>query len=270
MPDERVDLVGQRHGRPGDGAASPSSARRRRARGLDGRRQVVVVDRLPHRLGLPFAGVDAAHRALQFGELAHHVRRRGRPWQSSAAAFGVIGATSAMAERRRPRSSAPVAPGAIRLGAVAAERLVEQPRWRADRAVLLQRCLAIRVPEEARVAQARRSARARALIAIFLGFSGSMLSTARKAGISLPCSSTTGKKCWWWIIVVVSTSAGSCRNSSGNVPETTTGYSTRSGTSARASCPAGVTSTRPPSASGFGVELTRDHPRRGAPAAFDA
>ena len=55
-------------------AASPSCARDGGGVGLDANRQVVVVDRLPHRLGLPFlARVDAAHRALQLGELEHHV-----------------------------------------------------------------------------------------------------------------------------------------------------------------------------------------------------
>jgi hypothetical protein len=46
---------------------------RRRVR-LDADREVVEIDRLPHRFGLPFlAGVNTAHRALQLRELAHHV-----------------------------------------------------------------------------------------------------------------------------------------------------------------------------------------------------
>ena len=71
--DQRVELVGHRHRGPGQRAGAQLRARRRRV-GFDGHRQVVVVDRLPHRLGQAFlARVDAAHRALQLGELAHQV-----------------------------------------------------------------------------------------------------------------------------------------------------------------------------------------------------
>ena len=57
-------------------ACAELRARRRRIR-FDADRQVLVVDRLPHLLGLPFfARVDAAHRALQLGELEDHVARQ--------------------------------------------------------------------------------------------------------------------------------------------------------------------------------------------------
>ena len=57
-------------------AAAPSCSRGRRRIRFDADRQVVVVDRLPDLLRLPFlAGVDAAHRALQLGELEDHVGR---------------------------------------------------------------------------------------------------------------------------------------------------------------------------------------------------
>ena len=52
----------------------PELLARRRRVGFDADRQVVVVDRLPDFLGpAVLARVDAAHRALQLGELAHHV-----------------------------------------------------------------------------------------------------------------------------------------------------------------------------------------------------
>ena len=55
-------------------APAPSCSRDGRRIGFDSRRQVVEVDGLPHRLGQPLGPrVDAAHRALQLGELAHHL-----------------------------------------------------------------------------------------------------------------------------------------------------------------------------------------------------
>ena len=67
----------------------------------------------------------------------------------------------------------------------------------------------------ARASRSRAVSTRSELRAISSGFSGSMLVTARNAGISRPSSSTTGKKCWWWIIVVASTSSGKLRNSGG-------------------------------------------------------
>ncbi len=74
--DERVQLVGERHRRPRRRRLAQLRSRRRRI-DFDADRQVLVVDRLPHRLGQPlFAGVDAAHRALELGELEDHVARQ--------------------------------------------------------------------------------------------------------------------------------------------------------------------------------------------------
>ena len=57
-------------------AAAPSCVRGRRRIRFDADRQVVVIDRLPDGFRLPFfAGVDAAHRPLQLGELEDHVGR---------------------------------------------------------------------------------------------------------------------------------------------------------------------------------------------------
>ena len=121
---------------------------------------------------------------------------------------------------------------AVRLGAVAAEPLVEQHRVEARQA-RLERRPPVGVPEEARVAQARHEHAlevARDELARRPARCSSRRGTPASAGRS---SFTTGKKCWWWIIVVVSTSSGSWRNSAANVPATTDGYSTRSGTSCR-------------------------------------
>ena len=73
QPDDRVELVGQRHGGPCRRGLAELLARRRH-RGVDADGQVVVVDRLPHQRRLAvFAGVDAPDDPLQLGELAHHV-----------------------------------------------------------------------------------------------------------------------------------------------------------------------------------------------------
>ena len=57
-------------------AGAERLGRRRGASASTRDRQVVVVDRLPHRFRLAgLARVDAAHHALQLGELAHHVGR---------------------------------------------------------------------------------------------------------------------------------------------------------------------------------------------------
>ena len=61
---------------PTSTAAGPSAAAVGAAFASTADRQVVVVDRLPHGFRLAgLARVDAAHRALELGELAHHVGR---------------------------------------------------------------------------------------------------------------------------------------------------------------------------------------------------
>ena len=58
-------------------AALPSCSFVGRRRCLDAHGQIVEIDRLPDFLGPAIlARVDAAHRALKFGELAHHVGRK--------------------------------------------------------------------------------------------------------------------------------------------------------------------------------------------------
>ena len=86
-------------------------ARRRRV-GFDADRQVVEVDRLPDFLGQPFlARVDAAHGALELGELADHVGREiglGQPRR-------LCGVPGRLARRRpAPRAAIHRASGAIR------------------------------------------------------------------------------------------------------------------------------------------------------------
>ena len=73
-------------------------------------RQVVVVDGLPHRLGLALlARVDAAHRALQLGELAHHVRARDRPWPAALPSRPAAASAGCPAPRARStRASASI------------------------------------------------------------------------------------------------------------------------------------------------------------------
>ena len=152
QPDDRVELVGQRHRRPRHRRRAELRARRRRVR-FDADRQVLVVDGLPDLLGLPFlARVDAAHRPLQLGELEHHVgreiglrepRRRGRVRPPRPAC---------------PNASRgdPLAPALDALGlvAIAAELLVEEHRVQ-PLEPRLERGLAIRFPEELRIAQPR-------------------------------------------------------------------------------------------------------------------
>ncbi len=63
--DERLDLVGDRYD-----CAAPCS----RQLVVNIQRQIVIVDRLPHAVGLSFlARVDAADLSLQIGELLHHL-----------------------------------------------------------------------------------------------------------------------------------------------------------------------------------------------------
>ena len=131
-----------------------------------------------------FAGVDAAHHALQLGELAHHVGRE----------VG-LGQPRRPRRLRRPRLvDAPSASPAIharealdplRLLLVGAELLVEQQRRRADRS-------AIRASPCRSASQKNRASRSRAvttrsaLRAIVRSLSGSVLMTARNAVFSLP------------------------------------------------------------------------------------
>ncbi len=73
QPGNRIELVRQGDGRPGDTCGAQDRRLRRSGR-FHGRRKVVVIHGLPHGLGLTtLARVDAAHLPLQFGELAHHV-----------------------------------------------------------------------------------------------------------------------------------------------------------------------------------------------------
>ena len=136
-------------------AASPSCAVRRRRVGLDADRQVVVVDRLPHLLGLPFlARVDAAHRPLQLGELADHVGGRGRPSPAApavaacSAASGCPNTSLGNPSRQRARSARP-SRDSSRASCGTSSVCSRSSR---DSSVDLP----IGVPEEPRVAQPRR------------------------------------------------------------------------------------------------------------------
>ncbi len=109
-----------------------------------------MVDGAPHGFALPFrAGVDAAHGALQLGELAHEVRRQIRLRQSPGGPRGVDGprypehlAGQPGRQRREPAG----------LGLVAAQPLVEEHRVE-TRQARLEPDAAIGVPEEPGVAQ---------------------------------------------------------------------------------------------------------------------
>jgi hypothetical protein len=73
--DDRIELVGQRYGRPRHRRLAKLVARRRRI-GADRVGQIVIIDGLPHPLRVPlFARVDASHHTLQLGELGHHLGR---------------------------------------------------------------------------------------------------------------------------------------------------------------------------------------------------
>jgi hypothetical protein len=102
--------------------------------------------------------------------------------------------------------------------------------------------LAIRFPEEPRVAQPRVTTRS-ALRAIVRSLSGSVLMTARNAFFQLPVFAFDRK-----VMLMMNQRrrqhfSGSSRNSSANVPATTDGASTRSGTSR--SSPASLWTVRP-------------------------
>ena len=148
----RVELVGQRDGRPRDGRFSKLRFRRRRV-GFHADREVVEIDCLPHFFGQPFhARVDPTHRALKLGELADHVGREIRLREP--------GRDGGMLHRRLVRGERfpgdpfgqPLDP--FRFLLVRSELLVKQQR-RETSDLGFERRLAIRFPEEARVAQAR-------------------------------------------------------------------------------------------------------------------
>ena len=148
---DRVEFVGDGDRRPGQPprTADPYATAGLRARcpaaDSDGRSPAI-----PRRAAL-FAGVDAAHGALQFGQFAHHVGGQidlGQP-------RGAAGVTDRL---RHPRHVACHPPGemldAQRLRPVAAEPLVEQHGVEAWQ-MLLESGLPVRVPEEPRIAQPR-------------------------------------------------------------------------------------------------------------------
>ena len=164
---------------------SPSCAARRRRVRLDADRQVVVVDRLPHLLRLPFlAGVDAAHRPLQLGELEHHVGREvglGEPGRRSRRASAASGCpNTSVGDPARPaarsarpcRGSCPASCGRARCAAARA----------ATRASILRSAS----QKNLRVAQPRRRPRARRSWRSRRSSAGCVLTTARNASFSSP------------------------------------------------------------------------------------
>ena len=153
-PDDGVELVGQRHGRPRRGGGAELLLRRRRV-GFDADRQVVVVDRLPHRLGLAvLARVDAAHRALQLGHLADHV---GREIGLAQPAGGLARALPSARRRRARRSQSSVpASRRARPSRRSCPASCERGPSRGARRGASSLLLAIGIQEEARVAQPRR------------------------------------------------------------------------------------------------------------------
>ncbi len=253
--DDRVGLVGQRDGRPrrGRGAqllAASAARRLRRRRAGSGSRSPST----PLRAGRP-RGRRCRPSCPAARSSRAPCRWRDRPWRAG--------------RRRAPRSTAAAdaehvagnrggkRADALGLLGVAAQLLVEQDRARAARRGVSSFCS--RSASKKKRASRRRAVSTRSrLREIRSGWSPSMLRTARNTGCSLPASLTTGKKCWWWIIVVVSTSSGSARNSSPNAPETTFGYSTRSGTSCSSDWPPAWrehASAAPPR---FDIELAGD------------
>ena len=150
-PMHRIELVGERHRRPRHRRRAEIRTGRRRI-GFDADRQVVVIDRLPDRFRLPFlAGVDAAHRPLQLGELEDHVGREiglGEPG----------GRAAAPAASGLPSTSPAIHAGqlldALGLVAIAAQLLVKEHRVQ-PLEPRLERRLAIALPEEPRIAQPR-------------------------------------------------------------------------------------------------------------------
>ncbi len=135
-------------------APAPSAAAVGPRVGLNRRRQVVVVDGLPDGLGLArLARVDAAHRALELGELAHHVggevclRQPGR-------ASGRL--------RQRPADRGPSPPSSRASFSIRSVFCRYEPRclWKSTVSRRgkppLEADATVGVPEEPRVTQARR------------------------------------------------------------------------------------------------------------------
>ena len=151
-PDDGIELVGERHRCPRHGRLAKLLPRRRR---ISGNRvgQVVVVNRLPHALGLPLlARVDAAHHSLQLRQFRHHLggeigfretarcrRRIGQRWRRQ----GLCGNPSCQRL------------DALRLLEIAPELLVESNRPEPLDA-RFERNVAIGIPEETRITQPRR------------------------------------------------------------------------------------------------------------------
>ena len=172
-------------------AAVTELRRRRRRIRLDADRQVLVVDRLPDLLRLPFlAGVDAAHRPLQLGELEHHVgrqvglgqprgRRRVRRRRPGCPNTSVGNPRAPASRSARPcrdscRASCGRAPCAAGRGAT--------------------RACALRSASQKNFASRSRAATTRsAFFAISRSSGGCVLTTARNASFSSPASVTTGK-----------------------------------------------------------------------------
>ena len=253
--DDGVELVGQRHRRPGDRRLAELLARRRRV-GFDADRQVVEVDRLPHLLGQPvLARVDAAHRALQLGELAHHVggevglaQPAGRRAHGSAAP----GASNTSAAIQRASWL-----DALRLLAVAAELLVEQHR--ASRSMLRSSGCLRSASQKNRASRSRAVSTRSEIARDHLGCSGSMLSTARNTGMQLalrrrpPGRSADDESSS--SSALLRAAAGTPRRTSRRRPT-----DTRPGPAPRRAAPAPTSATRDAAAAAarLGIELARD------------
>src|SRR5206468_2159916 len=109
--------------------------------------------RLPYFFGTPFgARVDPAHRALELGELAHHVRRQVRLRQTR----GLRRLARSLGTRAEGFACDPFgeALDACRFVLVGPELLVKEDGRKALDA-RLEGGLAIRLPEKQRVAQPR-------------------------------------------------------------------------------------------------------------------
>ena len=229
QPDDRVELVGQRHRRPGhrgrrraapcDGAASASTADR----------QVVVVDRLPHRLGLPFSRARRCRPSCPAARGTRTpCRSRDRP------------SPAAPPSRRAPRLSGRsehVAGNPARqrldplgLVAIAPELLVEDHVCRRSSRDL-QRDLAGPRPRRTCASRSRAVTTRSAFLAMTRSSPGCVLTTARNASFSSP-SIVDHRK-----VVLVVDQRGrqhllrQLEERRGKKPATTPGNSTRSATS---------------------------------------
>ena len=152
MPTDRIELVGDRHRGPRHRPLTQLLSRRRQPR-LDADGQILIRDRLPDRLGLTFAArVDAAHRALQLGELAHHVGREiglREPARLARRAASTQVRAPIADPRSRPRAAPGAAPSRDSCRAACGTAACQAIELRFERRLL------IRVPEELRVAQPR-------------------------------------------------------------------------------------------------------------------